>query len=244
MKLMRVFFAITILLSVVTIAQNKKDDVKGKGSVVIKTENDSASYAIGQNIAMQLKSLDLNMDLVTKSILDGSQGKSVLTQDELMRVLSAFSAKMQAKQAEMQKQQEEAKTVSAAKNKEEGEKFLAENKTKEGVKVTPSGLQYKVLKLGTGTVSPKDTNVVKVHYAGRLLNGQEFDSSIKRGEPSQFPLNGVIKGWTEGVQLMHVGDKFEFYIPSDLAYGDNGAGQIIGPGATLIFEVELIDIVK
>lgn len=250
MKLLRLFIVFTILFSV-AIAQNKKEakaeskkETKSKDEIVLKTENDSVSYAIGQNIYMQLKSLNMNMELISRSILDGAANKPFLNQDAIMKVLTKFQTKMQEQQAAAQKQQEEVKKEASSKNKVEGEKFLSENKAKEGVKVTASGLQYKVLKLGTGTVSPKDTSTVKVHYVGTLLDGKEFDSSVKRGQPAEFPLNQVIKGWTEGVQLMHVGDKYQFFIPSELAYGDNGAGQLIGPGATLIFEVELLEIVK
>jgi FKBP-type peptidyl-prolyl cis-trans isomerase FkpA len=252
MKLLRVFVAVALLFSV-SLAQNKKEtkaepktktESKAKDEVALKTQTDSISYAIGQNICMQLKSLELNMDIISKSIKDGAESKSALTQDKIMAVLTAFQTKMQEKQAAAAKEQEEAKKAASAKNKAEGEKFLAENKTKEGVQVTASGLQYKVLAKGTGTVSPKDTNTVKVHYVGTLLDGTEFDSSVKRGQPAEFPLNQVIKGWTEGVQLMHVGDRYQFFIPSELAYGDNGAGQLIGAGATLIFEVELLEIVK
>lgn len=125
----------------------------------------------------------------------------------------------------------------------EGEKFLAENAKKEGVKTTASGLQYKELQAGTGEM-PTANDQVKVHYKGSLLNGQEFDSSYKRGEPATFGVGQVIKGWTEGLQLMKEGSKYELYIPADLAYGDQGAGRAIGPGETLIFEVELIEIIK
>ncbi len=124
---------------------------------------------------------------------------------------------------------------------EKGEKYLAENAKKEGVKTTASGLQYKVLKEGEGK-TPKATDTVQVHYRGTLLDGTEFDSSIKRGEPAEFPLNRVIKGWTEGVQLMKEGSKYQFVIPPQLAYGDRGAGGPIGPNETLIFEVELLKI--
>jgi FKBP-type peptidyl-prolyl cis-trans isomerase FklB len=128
----------------------------------------------------------------------------------------------------------------AAKNKKEGEAFLAANKTKEGVKTLPSGLQYKVLKNGTGK-TPKATDSVKAHYAGTLLNGTEFDSSIKRGEPTVFPVNGVIPGWIEALQLMKTGSKWQLFIPSELAYGERGQ-QSIPPNSVLIFEVELIGI--
>ena len=135
------------------------------------------------------------------------------------------------------------RSEAASADKELGRKFLEENKKAEGVVVLPSGLQYKVQKMGTGE-KPLATDRVTVHYTGRLLNGDVFDSSVERGEPVTFALNQVIRGWTEGVQLMPVGSKFTFYIPSDLAYGDQGAGGKIGPGATLTFEVELLAIVK
>jgi FKBP-type peptidyl-prolyl cis-trans isomerase len=130
----------------------------------------------------------------------------------------------------------------AAENTKKGEEFLAENKKKDGVKVTASGLQYKVIKQGNGP-KPKLTDKVKVNYRGTLIDGTEFDSSYKRGTPTEFPLNGVIKGWTEGIQLMPVGSKYEFYIPAELAYGARGP-QTVGPNQTLIFEVELLEIVK
>jgi FKBP-type peptidyl-prolyl cis-trans isomerase len=126
-------------------------------------------------------------------------------------------------------------------NMKKGATFLAENKKKDGVKVTESGLQYKVLEEGTGK-TPKATDTVKVHYRGTTINGREFDSSYRRGEPIEFPLNGVIKGWTEGLQLMKEGSKYELYIPSNLAYGSRGAGGAIGPNETLIFQVELIEV--
>jgi len=133
------------------------------------------------------------------------------------------------------------KTEQGEKNMTEGPKFLEENKAKEGVVILPSGLQYKVITEGTGK-SPKATDKVKVHYRGTLINGKEFDSSFKRNQPAEFPVNGVIKGWTEALQLMKEGSKWELYIPSDLAYGARGAGGDIGPNATLIFEVELLEV--
>jgi len=129
------------------------------------------------------------------------------------------------------------------KNKKEGEAFLDENKKKDGVQVTASGLQYKVIQMGNGE-KPTETSTVKVHYKGTLIDGKEFDSSYKRNQPAEFPLNQVIKGWTEGLQLMPVGSKFEFYIPYNLAYGEEGREPVIPPASVLIFEVELLDIVK
>ena len=140
----------------------------------------------------------------------------------------------------MAKQQETMKT-SGEKNQKDGEAFLAANKNKEGVISLPNGMQYKVITMGTGK-KPKATDTVTVHYQGTLIDGKEFDSSFKRGEPATFPLNQVIKGWTEGLQLMPVGSKFQFFIPSELGYGDRGAGQLIQPNSTLIFEVELLSV--
>jgi FKBP-type peptidyl-prolyl cis-trans isomerase FklB len=129
----------------------------------------------------------------------------------------------------------------ADKNQKEGEVFLAENKKKKGVVTLPSGLQYRVITAGTGKI-PKVTDTVTTHYRGTLIDGTEFDSSYKRGEPASFPVNGVVKGWTEALQLMKVGSKWQLFIPSNLAYGPQGAGQVIGPNATLIFEIELLSI--
>ena len=148
---------------------------------------------------------------------------------------------LQAFQKEMMEKQIAASKEAAEKNKAEGEKFLAENKTKDGVKTTASGLQYKVLKEGSGA-SPKETDTVVTNYRGTLIDGTEFDSSYKRNEPASFPVNRVIKGWTEALQLMKPGAKYQLFIPSSLAYGERGAGQLIGPNATLIFEVELLSI--
>jgi FKBP-type peptidyl-prolyl cis-trans isomerase FklB len=148
---------------------------------------------------------------------------------------------MMSLQKEMRAKQEEANKNAGEKNKKEGEAFLAENKKKDGVKITPSGLQYKVIKAGTGK-KPKATDTVLVHYRGTLIDGTEFDSSARRGQPLSIKVNQVIPGWTEAMQLMEEGAKWELYIPSNLAYAERGAGQQIGPNATLIFEVELISV--
>lgn len=201
--------------------------------------NDSLSYGIGMNIAQSFKQQGLNnvnIAAVTRGLNDALKGSATqLTQDQAMSVMNTFMQKQYAiKQAESSK--------AAEGNKQLGAAFLTENKTKPGVVTTASGLQYSVEKEGTGA-KPTPNDKVKVHYTGKLLDGKVFDSSVERG-PAEFGVTQVIKGWTEALQLMSVGSKYKLYIPSDLAYGDRGAGADIGPGATLIFDVELLDIVK
>ena len=172
---------------------------------------------------------------VVKGMKDALAGsKPLLTETELRECMIAFQKDLQAKKAE--KAQE-----TGDKNKKAGEKFLAENKKKEGVKTTASGLQYKVLKAGAGK-TPKATDTVTTHYKGTLIDGKVFDSSYDRNEPTSFPVGKVIKGWTEALQLMPVGSKWQLFIPSNLAYGEDGAGDDIGPHETLIFEIELISV--
>jgi FKBP-type peptidyl-prolyl cis-trans isomerase FklB len=198
---------------------------------------DRASYAIGYNFGRQFKQNDItvNNDLLMKGLRDAlGGGQGSLTDEEMQAAMQAFQQQVMQQQAEKQK-------VVGEKNKAEGEAFLAKNKARAGVKTTASGLQYEVLKEGTGP-QPKATDTVTVHYQGTLMDGTEFDSSYKRGEPATFVLNQVIPGWTEGVQLMKVGSKYKFYIPAALGYGDRGAGGVIGPNAPLVFEVELISI--
>ncbi len=198
-----------------------------------QNENDKVSYAFGLIIAGNLKSQgvkDINSDMMAAGIQAALTGK-----DAKMDAASAN----QVVQAFMMKAQESA----GAEQKKEGADFLAANKSKPGIKTTESGLQYEVLKEGTGA-SPVATDKVLVHYHGTLINGKVFDSSVDRGEPISFPLNGVISGWTEGLQLMKEGGKTRFYIPENLAYGARGAGADIKPYSTLIFDVELINIVK
>jgi len=205
----------------------------------LKTQKDKASYSIGVSIGKNLKDqkVEINTDILVKGLLDAYTGaKTQLTEKEMGDVLTQFQQEI------MAKAQEEA-AKKGGENKSKGEKFLEDNKNKPGVKTTPSGLQYTVISEGTGP-KPTASSTVKVHYTGKLIDGTTFDSSVDRGEPIEFPLNGVIKGWTEGVQLMSKGSKYKFFIPSDLAYGDRGAGNAIGPNETLIFEVELLDIVK
>lgn len=197
----------------------------------LQNEKDKVSYAFGLIIANNLKSQgvkDLNSDAMAKGIQAALSGdNSMMDPATANQVVQEF----------MQKTQESA----GAAVKDEGIAFLAANKEKEGVKVTSSGLQYKVITEGSGP-RPASTDNVTVHYEGTLINGEVFDSSYKRGEPTSFPLNGVIKGWTEGLQLMQPGAKYRFYIPQELAYGARGAGGQIKPYSTLIFDVELISI--
>lgn len=205
--------------------------------VVLKTDKDKVSYSIGLDIGTNFKrqSVDLDAKALAAGIADGlSGGKPLLAEDEVRKVLAEFRQQMGAKAQQAAQQL-------AEKNRKEGETFLAENKKKKGVITLPSGLQYQVIKEGTGKI-PKASETVTTHYRGTLIDGTEFDSSYKRNEPASFPVNGVIKGWTEALQLMKVGSKWQLFIPASLAYGPQGAGQLIGPNATLIFEIELLSI--
>jgi FKBP-type peptidyl-prolyl cis-trans isomerase FklB len=177
------------------------------------------------------------MDILIQGLRDAQgTGKPMLTSEEIQKVMTQF-------QQDMMKVEQEKRMAQGQGNKAQEEAFLKENAQKPGIKVTASGLQYKVLRAGSGPM-PKESDTVKVHYRGTLLNGSEFDSSYKHKEPAVFPLKGVIKGWTEALQLMKVGSKWQIFLPSSLAYGEQGAGQVIGPNATLIFEVELLAIEK
>ncbi|MDX2039495.1 MAG: FKBP-type peptidyl-prolyl cis-trans isomerase [Isosphaeraceae bacterium] len=197
-----------------------------------------ASYAYGFRMGKGLKAQGAEFDVAAlgKGIADAfADAKPSMTEEEMQVCFQAFVQQVQAKQEGMAKK-------AADDNKKVGEAYLAANKSKPGVVTTPSGLQYKILKQGTGP-KPKATDTVTVHYEGKLIDGKIFDSSIQRGEPASFPLNGVIAGWTEGVQLMPVGSKFQFFIPAALAYGENPRpGGPIGPNAVLTFEVELLKI--
>jgi FKBP-type peptidyl-prolyl cis-trans isomerase FklB len=203
----------------------------------LKGDKEKLSYSIGMDIGGNLKrqSVEVDPDLLAQGVKDSyGGGKTLLTVDEARLAITTFQKTLMAKQAEaMQKLSE--------KNKADGEKFLAENAKKEGVKTLPSGLQYKEIAPGTGK-NPKVADTVTTHYKGTLIDGTEFDSSYKRGEPATFPVSGVIPGWTEALQLMKEGAKWQLFVPSNLAYGEQGAGREIGPNATLIFEVELISV--
>src|SRR5881397_1440200 len=197
----------------------------------LKDQKDKVSYSIGMQIGFNLgrQKVDVNPDVLAAGIKDAIAGKPQLTPDQVKDIMAQFEKDMEQKQKQL-----------GEKNKTEGTKFLEENKKKAGVKTTASGLQYKVVKDGTGA-QPKATDMVTVNYRGTLVDGTEFDSSYKRGQPATFPVNGVIKGWTEALQLMKVGSKYQLWIPSSLAYGERSVSPEIGPNATLIFEVELLD---
>jgi len=204
----------------------------------LSTMEEKAGYSIGTQVGKQLISTKgmVDRDALLKGINDALDEKELkLTLEEMQKVMQEFGVKMQAKaNADMK--------VSLEANAKEGSEFLTANKAKEGVVTLASGLQYKIITAGTGKI-PKATDKVETNYKGTLINGTEFDSSYKRGQTVSFPVNGVIKGWTEALQLMKEGSKWELYIPSELAYGAKGAGQAIGPNATLIFEIELIKII-
>lgn len=197
---------------------------------------DRTSYAFGVNLVAVARrnGIDMNEEYLIRGVRDALRGKTLaMTDDEIRGALQEHQKQLAAKR------QAEA-TVLASKNKEEGEAFLAENTKRDGVVTLASGLQYQILEEGSGAV-PKDTDRVKVHYRGALLDGKEFDSSYSRGSPATFPVRGLIAGWTEALQLMPVGSKWKLWVPSRLAYGENGQGAI-GPNATLVFEVELLGI--
>jgi FKBP-type peptidyl-prolyl cis-trans isomerase FklB len=221
--------AISLLLSFAAAAQDAPE---------LKTDKDKFSYALGMKIAENFRKQGLELDpaVFEKAFAESfNGGKTALTDQEAQALLTAASEEIRKKQAAQQ-----AEKATAA--QQEGEAFLAANKAKEGVVTLPSGLQYKILKAGTGEKPTLDDSVV-CNYKGTLINGTEFDASEKHGGPATFPVNRVIAGWTEALQLMPVGSKWQLFVPSNLAYGANGPGDI-GPNATLIFEVELVSIQK
>jgi FKBP-type peptidyl-prolyl cis-trans isomerase FklB len=224
-------------------APAKKTGTAGKSAAApaLATRKQKFSYALGMNIGSGLganlkkQSVEVDSNLVSQGLKDAmSGGKTRLTQEEAQTVLTEV-------QNEVKKQQQEKTQQAGAANKTEGEAFLAANKSKDGVVTLPSGLQYKILTAGTGP-KPTASDSVKCNYRGTLINGTEFDSSYKRGQPATFGVGQVIKGWTEALQLMPVGSKWQVVVPSSLAYGERGAGAEIGPNATLIFEIELLSI--
>ena len=233
MKKILVVSIMFVSLSLVACAAKKNE---------LKTSSEKLSYAVGMDIGGLLKQLkedeeDIDLDIFFQAVEDTLKEKeTLLTPEQVDEVKKDFAERM--------KEERTLKTKTLAeKNLKEGERFFAENKKKKGVVTSESGLQYIVLSEGDGA-RPKASDKVKVHYKGALIDGTEFDSSYKRGEPTAFPVKGVIPGWTEALQLMKVGSKYRLFIPSNLAYGQRGAGPEIGPNATLIFEVELLSIEK
>ncbi len=217
-----------VLIAAVAVAQE---------TPAFKSPKEKLSYALGMNLGNQLKrqSVEVDPDLFGQGLKDAlSGGKALLTEAEAQAVITEL-------QNELRKKQMEAMKLVGEKNKKEGDEFLAANKSKEGIVTLPSGLQYKVLTEGNG-MKPGPDDTVVCQYRGTLIDGTEFDSSYKRNQPATFPVKGVIKGWTEALQLMPVGSKWQLFVPSNLAYGERGAGPNIGPNATLIFEVELVSI--
>ncbi|MGI6341591.1 MAG: FKBP-type peptidyl-prolyl cis-trans isomerase [Bacteroidales bacterium] len=237
-----IFAVIFLALSPKTYSQVfKKKNKRAKTeipTVMLSTNQDTISYIIGADIAKNFKNngIEINLSSLIEGLKAGHNGY-----DTLFSVQQIQNIMMEWQQKEMKKQEELAKE-NIEKNKKLGQDFLDANKAKDGVIVTESGLQYKIIKQGEGE-SPSATDIVKVHYKGTLIDGTQFDSSYDRGEPTQFPLNRVIKGWTEGLQLMKPGAHFIFYIPSELAYGDHKTGNI-PEASTLIFEVELLEVIK
>lgn len=211
----------------------------------LKTKEEKLGYSIGLNLSSEIqgiiKEANLNKKMILKGFEDGLLGNDPsITPEEFRKVMTELQTELREKQAKLQEKRMKRQKELGKINMEEGKKFLAKNAKRNGVKTTASGLQYEIIKAGTGP-SPKATDEVETHYRGTLIDGTEFDSSYKRGKPTSFPLNRVIPGWTEALQLMKVGGKWKIFVPSDLAYGANGPRQI-GPHSTLIFEIELLDI--
>ncbi len=224
---------VVLLIGLAACQGNQEKELK------LETQQQKVSYSIGMDIGKNLKQneIDIEMEALARGIKDAladSSTKPLLTAAQIEETMQQFQQDMMAKQNEKT-------NAMSSKNKSAGDAFLAENAKKEGVVVLPSGLQYKIIKAGNGP-KPKATDEVTTHYRGTLIDGTEFDSSYKRGQPTSFPVNGVISGWTEALQLMPVGSKWQLFIPSNLAYGERGAGGTIGPNSTLIFDIELLAI--
>jgi FKBP-type peptidyl-prolyl cis-trans isomerase FklB len=226
-------FILYLLMMVVLVMMESQVEAKVK----LDQTTDRQAYALGYTIAKGLHERDtaLSSEALMLGMKDGFKGKGSLTDNEIQTAMVNYQDGVRLKQIEANKK-------ALLENESKGKTFLVDNSKKAGVITLASGLQYKVVQSGNGTVSPKPAQTVTVHYRGTLINGTEFDSSYSRGEPIKFPVNRVIAGWTEALQLMTVGDKWKLFIPSDLAYGAQGAGASIGPNETLIFEVELLGI--
>lgn len=231
MKYLSVLVAGTVLLAAC------QESAEAPAPLTLDNDDKKASYAMGMSLGDRFRSdgIDLSIDAFTAGMSAGlTDGERLLETDEVQEVMQAF----QTRQMEKMQKDMEAKSTT---NKTAGDAFLAENAKKEGVVTTDSGLQYKVVTAGDGE-KPSLESIVKVHYKGTLIDGTEFDSSYSRGEPVEFPVSGVITGWTEALQLMPAGSKWELVIPAELAYGESGAGPQIGPNTTLKFDVELLEV--
>ena len=231
--------ALALLPLAAAAAEAEKKEEAKPAPIALDSDAQKVSYIIGSQIGASMKGdgIEIDMDAFVRGIEDARGGKELaLSKEEQQAVMTAFKTKM------MEKMKVD-RAAAAEKNGAEGSKFLAENAKKPGVKTLPSGLQYVVETEGKGA-QPKASDTVTAHYRGTLVDGKEFDSSYQRKEPAQFPVTGVIPGWTEALQLMHVGDKWKVFIPANLAYGENGQPPTIPPNATLIFDIELLDIAK
>jgi FKBP-type peptidyl-prolyl cis-trans isomerase FklB len=235
---MKLLLVAAVALGTSFLARGAEGDANAAVNPELKDKKDRTSYALGMNMGAQLKKqgVEVNPTMISRGITDAlTKDKTLLTEEQMRETFKELQTEMQAKFQQKKNEQ-------MTKNKAEGEKFLAENKSKPGIVTLPDGLQYKVVKEGDGP-APKGTDRVSVKYTGKLIDGTVFDSSEKHGgQPAQFRVDGVIKGWTEALQKMKKGSQWELYIPSDLAYGERGSGANIGPNATLIFDVELVDI--
>jgi FKBP-type peptidyl-prolyl cis-trans isomerase FklB len=233
------FRLFTVMIILTYLLGCAPEEASSEPELKLDTSKNRISYTIGVNIGQDFKSqnMDVDPDVLLMGLKDVLSGKEPqLTDEEMMQEVQNFQQEMQAKMAaEME--------ALATKNKAEGEAFLAENAKQEGVVVTESGLQYKILEPGEGDV-PGPADLATVHYRGTLIDGTQFDSSYDRGQPATFPVGGVIPVWTEALQMMKPGAKWQLFIPAELAYGERGAGQDIGPNATLLFDVELISVEK
>ena len=229
---MNAFWAAALVVGITGCQNTSEKQVK------LETQNDKVSYSIGLNIGQNMKrdSVKINPEMLVRGIMDASldSASHLMTEAQIQETMTAF-------QQDLQKKRQENTRMAGEKNRAEGDAYLAANSKKPGVVTLPSGLQYRIITQGTGK-KPSASSTVSTHYVGRLLNGTEFDSSVKRGQPATFPVNGVIKGWTEALQMMPVGSKWELVIPPSLGYGEQGAGGVIPPNAVLIFEVELLSI--